>query len=129
MDIIQYSIGNLLFKLILIGGARVAVSLPAIEFSFGNIKMNNRLVNSLLFGENVRLVDRILFPEMFPENDNIFDNEEHDIFERRQYRLLNRRLVNDYTDTDFFARFRVTKPFFYLLLDEIAADLAQDDTR
>lgn len=86
-------------------------------------------MNSLLFGENIRLVDRVLFPEMFPENDNIFDDEEHDIFERRQYRLLNRRLVNDYTDTDFFARFRVTKPFFYLLLDEIAADLAQDDTR
>lgn len=90
----------------------------------------SRLVDRLLFGENVRLVDRILFPEMFPVDNILADVfEDADIFERRHYRVLNRRIVNHWQDNDFFERFRVTKPFFYEFLDEISPTLAQDNSR
>lgn len=88
----------------------------------------DRLINRLIFPENARLIDRILFPEYFPDHPVLFPEDE-DIFERRQYPVLNRRLANHWDDTEFFQRFRVTKPFFYHLLGIIGPPLAQDDSR
>lgn len=62
-----------------------------------------------------RLIDRILFPDEFGQH-FLFDENEIDIFERRVYRILNRRKINEWDDIEFKQRFRFTKPFFLRLL-------------
>lgn len=75
-----------------------------------------------------RLIDHVLFPELFGEH-FLFGEDDHDIFERRQYRLLNRQHMNHWDDVDFFDRFRITKEFFIELVDIIRPILNVDESR
>lgn len=75
-----------------------------------------------------RLIDQILFPELFGHH-HLFDEDEIDIMERRSYRLLNRRQINEWDDVEFHQRFRFTKPFFERLLALIGPTLANDQDR
>lgn len=75
-----------------------------------------------------RLIDRIFFPELFGEH-HLFAADGVDIFERRIYRLLNRRTINNWDDIDFFVRFRLTKPVFVELLAMVSPALAQNENR